>query len=551
MVGAAGSNETPKVSIGVTAPLTYNANTGTLRANNFQIGIGSLSSDGEQISIVGNLNFSNSIDRAITVNGTQAGTVGKSLDIIAGGTTGGITNTNGGNLNLLSGSTTGTGISNINFSIPVIGPSGVTTINSRVNRMVVNNSGATITGNLILGTEAGKATLQYTTNQARTYTIPDAGTTANFVMTEGTQTINGVKTFGSQPVVPSLLLGSEAAKATIRYITNTARTFTIPATVDSNFIMSIAPTAAAQLITQTANGGNGLEVTGGSSGNAYAIYARGASASRSIAIIANGQSGGSDSWGLAVTRGSTTNNSEDNGLNSDHIRFRGTRNNIQLLGDGVTPNPSAARYIGIEPASLAATRTYTLPDAGTNANFVMTEGAQTIAGTKTFSTALNVTGTTKAAGNFYAGTTLPTNVTRLNYDGYLYATRFIGSIFNSATSAEYLTSATLLGTIAATATNAKNDTGATATITNSSSYLYILLRYFAGNEDSNGWILIPESVWDNSTNDTHTIIVTKDNFQGGLQIAICAVRRTSDTGIRAFFSYSTDSTDILQIYGVR
>ncbi len=35
-------------------------------------------------------------------------------------------------------------------------------------------------------------------------------------------------------------------------------------------------------------------------------------------------------------------------------------------------------------------------------------------------------GTTKTAGQFDGGTTAPTNVTRLNYDGYLYATRFYG-----------------------------------------------------------------------------------------------------------------------------
>ena len=38
---------------------------------------------------------------------------------------------------------------------------------------------------------------------AYTYTIPDAGEAASFVMTEGAQTINDVKTFGSIPVFPS------------------------------------------------------------------------------------------------------------------------------------------------------------------------------------------------------------------------------------------------------------------------------------------------------------------------------------------------------------
>jgi hypothetical protein len=39
---------------------------------------------------------------------------------------------------------------------------------------------------------------------------------------------------------------------------------------------------------------------------------------------------------------------------------------------------------------------------------------------------LSVTGTTKTAANFYAGTSDPTNTTRLNYDGYLYVKKFFG-----------------------------------------------------------------------------------------------------------------------------
>ena len=39
---------------------------------------------------------------------------------------------------------------------------------------------------------------------ARTYTIPDAGGNANFVMSEGAATINGVKTFGSAIIIPDI-----------------------------------------------------------------------------------------------------------------------------------------------------------------------------------------------------------------------------------------------------------------------------------------------------------------------------------------------------------
>lgn len=50
---------------------------------------------------------------------------------------------------------------------------------------------------------------------ARTYTIPDAGAAASFVMTEGAQTINGAKTFGSVPILTGqeYQLGVAGAKA--------------------------------------------------------------------------------------------------------------------------------------------------------------------------------------------------------------------------------------------------------------------------------------------------------------------------------------------------
>jgi len=43
---------------------------------------------------------------------------------------------------------------------------------------------------------------------------------------------------------------------------------------------------------------------------------------------------------------------------------------------------------------------------------------------------LKVTGLTKADGSFYSGSTSPTNTIRLNYDGYLYATRVYNAVYN-------------------------------------------------------------------------------------------------------------------------
>ena len=44
-------------------------------------------------------------------------------------------------------------------------------------------------------------TITATPTADRTYTLPDAGANANFVMTQGAQTINGAKTFGSSIIV--------------------------------------------------------------------------------------------------------------------------------------------------------------------------------------------------------------------------------------------------------------------------------------------------------------------------------------------------------------
>jgi hypothetical protein len=63
-------------------------------------------------------------------------------------------------------------------------------------------------------------------------------------------------------------------------------------------------------------------------------------------------------------------------------------------------------------------------EAEADSRFVNATGDESISGVKTFTSAIAVTGTGKAAGCFYAGTTEPTNTTRLNYDGHLHAKAF-------------------------------------------------------------------------------------------------------------------------------
>jgi hypothetical protein len=112
-------------------------------------------------------------------------------------------------------------------------------------------SSAPIVAGLTLGSQTNKATLSYTTNTARTYTIPDAGANANFVMTQGAQTIAGVKTFSS--TIEGSISGnaatitSQANSATIAAATaNTANTIVLR-DVNGNFsagVMTGTATAA-------------------------------------------------------------------------------------------------------------------------------------------------------------------------------------------------------------------------------------------------------------------------------------------------------------------
>ncbi len=94
-----------------------------------------------------------------------------------------------------------------------------TTINTTTSNQTTNNVGASGTAGTIqlfpTTASKGKTTVTMSDNTgntttainvaaqagAVTYTVPDAGASASFVMTEGAQTVNGAKTFGANPVL--------------------------------------------------------------------------------------------------------------------------------------------------------------------------------------------------------------------------------------------------------------------------------------------------------------------------------------------------------------
>jgi hypothetical protein len=100
---------------------------------------------------------------------------------------------------------------------------------------------------------------------------------------------------------------------------------------------------------------------------------------------------------------------------------------LNLL-DGVTATTAELNFVDGVTSNIQTQLNAKAPLAG-----------PTFTGLVTTST-LTVTGTDKAAGRFYSGTTAPTNTTRLNYDGALHATSFVGdgsALTNLPSNADY------------------------------------------------------------------------------------------------------------------
>lgn len=187
------------------------------------------------------------------------------------------------------------------------------------------------TNQIVLGTTNTTTISSTAPASSRTYTIPDAGGAASFVMTAGTQTIAGAKTFSAAvtitPTTNQIVLG----------VTNTTT------------ISSVAPS------------GNRIYTIPDVGSDVQFVMA---GATQTIA--------GAKTFSSTVTISATTNQI-----------ILGTTNTITITA----PAPGSSR-------------TYTIPDAGGAASFVMTAGAQTISGALTLTG--GIVGTT-AAANATAG----------------------------------------------------------------------------------------------------------------------------------------------------
>lgn len=249
--------------------------------------------------------------------------------------------------------------------------------------------------------------------QTSAYTIPDSGAaTANFVMSEGAQSIAGAKTFSDAAVFSSTVNLSVSNVAA--FVISNASTFKVDST---NALVSIGTTTMTYplyISKSSAGAAVTLAVENSEAANA-ASHAR-------LYVVTGGASGGdpfmtfyngvqnysigldnSDSDALCVTGAATL-----NGTNLLRLTTAGamtlassltvTTNGITVTAGGITVSAGAVTIadttnqivmgvtntVTITSPAPAASRVYTIPDAGGAASFVLTVGTSTITGAKTF-----------------------------------------------------------------------------------------------------------------------------------------------------------------------
>lgn len=189
---------------------------------------------------------------------------------------------------------------------------------------------------LVLSSGVNQLTLNSgTSTAARTYTVPDVGTTANFILSSGAQTIEGTT------------------------LTLSPSTLTIPATVQYTGAGSLQKVGAHALILTT-------------TGTTNVTFPIGTS---TLAAL-----NAANTW--------TAINTFSNAISLTNTIYQLS---FGPLGETTITCPTPA-----------ATRTYTIPDAGVNTSFIMGSGTQTIGGTLTLPATVNYAsqGSIVKSGNF-------------------------------------------------------------------------------------------------------------------------------------------------------
>ena len=223
------------------------------------------------------------------------------------------------------------------------------------------------TDQLVLGNTT-KLTISSTAPASnRRYIIPDAGKDVNFILSSGAQTIEGTTTFTS--TVNASITGNAGSTTNAVYTTgaqtiNGVKDFSSRPTVNGSGVFLSGEAVPGAYTAFRLFFGSGLRLTNGS-----APFTWNGNQEKTVEIDTS-----------IIT--SLTGNQTLNGIKSfnDPVVINTGSNQLQL---GTTNRLTIT-------TSQAAARTYTIPDVGGNADFVMTSGSQNITGTKTFASQLIV-----------------------------------------------------------------------------------------------------------------------------------------------------------------
>lgn len=252
------------------------------------------------------------------------------------------------------------------------------------------SSPTTLTGGLQIkaAANAGNTTTLITNASqaaARTYTVPDAGANANFVMTEGAQTVNGVKTFGS-PSIPSnatgITAGATQTQVGATALTAEVNTVTTVGTAEDGVALPAA--VAGQRITVVNEGGTTLKVWP-ASGDAIDAYSANTGFLMQNLTVETFYAKDSTTWhSTAYLKSAAIVQAGASGQTGTLRVFPSTASSGKL--DIGTANNSGNTTTSISVAAQAAARTYALPDWSTSAS---TDAETSLAGIKVVANTTN------------------------------------------------------------------------------------------------------------------------------------------------------------------
>lgn len=252
------------------------------------------------------------------------------------------------------------------------------------------------TNQLVLGVTNTTTINSVAPSASRVYTIPDAGADASFVMTAGTQSIGGSKTFTSAVTISAttnqLVLGTTNTATISASAPAASRTYTIADPGQSaSFVMDRGTqtlqgtyTFTQQTLTQ-----NVTSLTGGvykitSSGTNPQLYTEYEGTAATAQTWRTGLNVDGLNLGNYVIYDFTSTVTRAALTTAGQLQLPATSNQIRLN--------TSINALTITSGTSAAARTYTIPDTGTTDTFAMLGGSQTFSGLKTFSSGLAISG---------------------------------------------------------------------------------------------------------------------------------------------------------------